>query len=256
VIADRHLRRVFSGADARGNLCRVVEGSLGAWSQPGGVTACCTWKNSRGVVQVTCYTSEGRPIRCCGHGLLATADYWLDRAASESLVLWMGESGVACHRDAQTLWASFVSLPVHPVPVPLWAQSIFSSAPVSAATAGGQDGYLVLEWPQDFPLASLSPPGEELRRCTGRALIVCARSAGDYDIRLRYFAPQYGVVEDPATGSAMRVLAAYCRARHRLDQLKAFQCSPSGGVLYSRIDGGRVAIGGRVEQVEFHNGDY
>ena len=60
---------------------------------------------------------------------------------------------------------------------------------------------------------------------------------------MRYFAPQYGVEEDIATGSAMRVLAQYWSSRFK--QLTVYQCSPQGGLLLSRHTATHVEVGGR-----------
>jgi predicted PhzF superfamily epimerase YddE/YHI9 len=87
-----------------------------------------------------------------------------------------------------------------------------------------------------------------LTRYTLRAIIACSWS-GDKPgvIRFRYFAPQYGVAEDSATGSAMRILLDYCQQNYQLEYLEAFQCSPAGGVLFARAVADRIAVGGRVE---------
>jgi len=63
----------------------------------------------------------------------------------------------------------------------------------------------------DFDLKHIAPPDNGLSNWPQRAIICTAAqpSTGTDAITLRYFAPQYGVVEDTATGSAMRVLADY-----------------------------------------------
>ena len=63
----------------------------------------------------------------------------------------------------------------------------------------------------------------------------------------RYFAPQHGIAEDIATGSAMRVLADFWQAQGGYNELRAWQCSVEGGHLFSRIQGGITWVGGRVE---------
>ena len=84
-----------------------------------------------------------------------------------------------------------------------------------------------------------------------RSLIVARRvsahtSLRGENIQYRYFAPQHGVPEDIATGSAMRVVAAYWQSRGVGDNLMALQRSADGGWLQSRIKDGRTWIGGRV----------
>lgn len=125
-------------------------------------------------------------------------------------------------------------------------------APWRAAEAGGDEGYLVLEWPQDFDLRALPIPSYALHRHTKRSLIVTARDtqSSNFDVKLRYFAPQHGVPEDTATGSAMRVLATYWMNRDLDEQLQAQQCSRYGGELRSHIRGDLTWVGGHVSVKE------
>jgi hypothetical protein len=160
----------------------------------------------------------------------------------------MNERAVSVAFSQDIVWIGLETVSCTPLGVPGWAREIFASRPWRAAVAEGREGYLILEWPAGYSLESLPVPGSSLRSLTRRALIVtCAdESASDPDIRLRYFAPQHGVAEDVATGSAMRVLAAYWRSRGMDDELLAQQCSPEGGVLRSRIDPYLTWVGGRV----------
>ena len=89
-----------------------------------------------------------------------------------------------------------------------------------------------------------------LGKFTRRALIATCESHFSHDlakIESRYFAPQYGVPEDPATGSAMRVLALYWQQQGLGPQLSNYQRSASGGLLFSEIaNANHVDIGGRI----------
>jgi len=253
------LYRVFHGDGASGNPCWVAPGealgeapgdasgaALGEAPPPPrwpAVTRCHTRAVVRGQASIACFTAASRPIACCGHGLLATARYWHEQGWRGSVQL----DGLRCRRQRELTWVEFPRLATRLAAVPDWAERVLGSAPAGAALAGGDAGYLILEWPQDFPLRALSLPGSALAAHTARAVIACAASSGACRWQLRYFAPQYGVPEDDATGSAMRVLADYCQRRHGCERIDAFQCSPAGGVLHSRVAGDRVAVGGRVE---------
>jgi predicted PhzF superfamily epimerase YddE/YHI9 len=157
---------------------------------------------------------------------------------------------VMFHADGQRLWLGLPPIQCRASRVPQWVAEIFPSTPWRAAEAGDDNAYLVLEWPAGFDLRTLPVPPYGLRRRTGRALIVTAagQSGSGFDVQFRYFAPQHGVPEDAATGSAMRVLAHYWMNRERGEALHAYQCSPNGGELYSRIRGDVTWVGGRVMQ--------
>ncbi|XP_048799721.1 phenazine biosynthesis-like domain-containing protein [Lagopus muta] len=67
-----------------------------------------------------------------------------------------------------------------------------------------------------------------------------------HDFYSRYFAPWYGVLEDPVTGSAHAVLSSYWSEQLGKKEMLAFQCSRRGGELkISLHDNGRVEIAGQ-----------
>jgi predicted PhzF superfamily epimerase YddE/YHI9 len=80
-----------------------------------------------------------------------------------------------------------------------------------------------------------------------RGLIVTA--AGDRpEIQCvsRVFAPQSGIPEDPATGSAHCTLAEFWGPRLEMDTLIGEQASARGGVIRMRRDGDRVTVSGQA----------
>jgi hypothetical protein len=177
---------------------------------------------------------------CCGAAWAAQ-----DQAVSQ---LEMNGLRAAFHADGDRFWIGLPTIGCAACPVPHWVKEFFPVPPWRAAEVGDHDGYLVLEWPEGFDLHSLPIPAYALRRRTARALIVTCRASpqSSADVQLRYFAPQHGVPEDTATGSAMRVLASYWMNRDLNDQLLAQQCSHYGGELYSRVRGELTWVGGRV----------
>ena len=48
---------------------------------------------------------------------------------------------------------------------------------------------------------------------------------------MRYFAPQYGVLEDTATGSVMRFVADYIEKNYKIKHYDVSQCSAEGGFM-------------------------
>lgn len=214
------------------------------------VTQCQSWPVSDGgqpVISVRCYSAGGQLIQCCGHGLLAAAHSWQRRLQRDAVCLSMNASLVPSWREGDVTWLRFAPIDIHDERVPDWLQQVFRGVPQprAAALAGEARGYLVLQWPDSFDLARLSRPTAALAECTERALICTAARPewGSGAIQLRYFAPQYGVAEDAATGSAIRVLAQYWASR--FSQLTAYQSSPEGGLLLSRHTATHVDVGGR-----------
>ena len=245
--------RLPAALRARGNPCEVVLQSQRPEAPPPEtlVTRCVTWPAGDDCAGVGCWSISGTPIKLCGHGLLCAGVAWLRREGGMAELL-MNELPVAFRAEDDLAWIGLPSINSTPCPVPGWAREFFPSQPWRAAVAGDEGGYLILEWPEGFDLRSLPVPGFRLAQRTDRAVIATAVDQDNpaIDVQLRYFAPQYGVPEDTATGSAMRVLASYWMNRELADGLHALQCSPHGGELRSRIRGELTWIGGRVVPIE------
>jgi PhzF family phenazine biosynthesis protein len=91
----------------------------------------------------------------------------------------------------------------------------------------------------------LRPDFELLEQLHPHAVLVTA-SGHDCDFISRYFAPGYGVPEDPVTGSAHCVLTPYWTKRLGKPQLHARQLSPRGGELWCEMAGERVILKGQA----------
>jgi predicted PhzF superfamily epimerase YddE/YHI9 len=75
---------------------------------------------------------------------------------------------------------------------------------------------------------------------------VTARGGEGADFVSRFFAPTFGIPEDPATGSTHCTLMPYWGERLGRTELKARQLSPRGAELACALRGDRVTIGGRT----------
>ena len=62
----------------------------------------------------------------------------------------------------------------------------------------------------------------------------------------RYFAPSYGIPEDPVTGSIHCALVPYWAKQFNKTKIHAHQASQRGGDLYCEDKGDRVLIGGQA----------
>jgi predicted PhzF superfamily epimerase YddE/YHI9 len=81
-------------------------------------------------------------------------------------------------------------------------------------------------------------------------VIVTARSDEPrFDFVSRFFAPAFGVNEDPVTGSAHAALGPYWQGRIGKDALLAYQASARGGVVRVRVAGERVRLAGQAVTV-------
>jgi len=66
----------------------------------------------------------------------------------------------------------------------------------------------------------------------------------EYDFTARVFAPNFGIPEDPVTGSAYTQLVPYWSTRLKKKKFHVKQESSRGGVLMCELAGDRVLISG------------
>jgi len=107
----------------------------------------------------------------------------------------------------------------------------------------GADYLVVLE--DEAAVRALQPRMDMLIQLDTRGVI--ATAPGDTaDFVSRFFAPAYGIPEDPVTGSAHCALTPYWARRLGKRSLHALQVSARGGELFCTDAGTRVSIAGRA----------
>ena len=242
---DGHMR-------AAGNPCtvRIHEAMAASPARGSTSTSCATWQTAKREAVVRCWTADAKPIQCCGHGLLCCASVWLDIWGGAGSLL-MGDSAIECSRRGDIIWLGFAPVPLEEITTPDWLAEEFHIRATTCSSTIDTAGYLVAELPADSDLSQVDPPGTELAAHTARALLVtCPVNPGacsrEESFHYRYFAPQYGVPEDPATGSAMRVLTQYWNGRGLTGTVQARQCSTEGGLLWGEAANDRIRVGGHV----------
>lgn len=249
-----HYWQAFTAPGLAGNPCAISQTvkALPTSLPAGDHTRCLSTALASKQAQVRCYDANGVTIACCGHGLLCSAQLWLSLWQGSGELL-MGATTVPCWREDDTNWLRFSVLPVAAQPIESWIRSTLGVNPLRCAHVGGTQDYYVIEVSEGANLASVLTPSANLMAFTERALIVCQRMTngpfGEH-CRYRYFAPQYGVTEDIATGSAMRALLCYWRYWGATGKLTAWQQSVPGGLLLGDIQHQSVTVGGRVISLE------
>jgi len=145
-------------------------------------------------------------VRLCGHATLASA-YVLfhipgfpgDRIDFES------KSGIlSVWKKEGCLIMDFPAQPPEPCDTPQEIINAFDAAP--AECFRGEDYVVIFEAAEAVYNADPNP--EVLKRLDGRGCIISAPSK-EYDFIARFFAPKYGVAEDPVTDSAYTQLVPY-----------------------------------------------
>ena len=110
---------------------------------------------------------------------------------------------------------------------------------------------LVAVYKNSSDVAGLNPGARHFAELGSRGVIATSLS-DECDFVSRYFAPEFGIPEDPVTGSAHCLLAPFWADRLNKKVLHAQQISPRGGNLECRISSGRVVLVG--EAIDYMKG--
>ena len=198
------------------------------------------------------YSPSGHPIQFCGHGALAAAWVMLTEHNREAPVLSFSNRQQSWQaRRVDSGFADIALTYARPEPlacdVPGFAEACLGSKPIAAAEVGAATDYLILEFADAKTVQSIEPDIMAMSAASQRAFIVTARANSDAPgCVLRYFAPQYGTPEDPATGSAAVQLAAYWAPRFGVDEFTAQQLSTQGATMQLSCHGEVVELAARV----------
>jgi PhzF family phenazine biosynthesis protein len=199
-----------------------------------------------------------REVDLCGHATLASAWVIFNKLGdalkevrfqtrSGELVVTRGDNGNVM---------SLPSAPSEPFTPPAGfaaalGKSLGAPAPKElhiSAKGGAGARALIAAWDTPDQIKALTL-GADLQdvlmqiQC-GSLLATAAGGGAPYDMVSRFFAPHYGVPEDPVTGSAHCALTPFWAKRLGKKTLKARQASKRGGDLLCTDAGARVVIVG------------
>ncbi|WP_345972037.1 PhzF family phenazine biosynthesis protein [Sulfurimonas diazotrophicus] len=182
-------------------------------------------------------------VDLCGHATLAAAHVLFKHLGyrGESITFDSRSGPLHITSKGAYLALDFPSEPPLAVPVPPEIVTAFEKPPVEVLK--GSD-YIVV-FPDGEDLTKLTPDYAALRALDLRGVCITARNER-YDFVSRFFAPNFGIDEDPVTGSAHTQLTPYWAKRLGKRTLHARQVSPRGGELRCELAGTRVIISGRA----------
>ena len=189
------------------------------------------------------FTPDGE-VDLCGHATLASAHFLFERKLVDGQkVVFNSRSGhlpVCRHADGQ-LEIDFPAQTLAPCQAPPGLLSGLSV--VTKETYRSIDYLVILESQQQ--VLNCTPDMNQLIKLDLRGVIISAKGQCS-DFVSRFFAPKYGIHEDPVTGSAHCILTPYWAKRLDKAILKARQLSKRGGQLTCEMNGKRVLLKGRA----------
>ena len=182
-------------------------------------------------------------VDLCGHATLATAYVLFDILAyKKDSIEFDSKSGIlVVTKDSERLVMDFPAQPPVPCDMPEEIGKAFKTAPIECLKS---EDYIVI-FEREIDVESADPNFEVLKGLDLRGVIITARSTR-YDFVARFFAPRYGVPEDPVTGSAYTQLAPYWASKLGSKKFSVKQMSSRGGELTCEIADDRVFITGRA----------
>ena len=194
-----------------------------------------------------------REVDLCGHATLASAHaLWeTGRLPEGAEARFRTRSGVlSARRRDGAIEMDFPALHARAVENGDDSRELAEAlgAPIQFVGWNGMD--YVIEMESEAVVRALTPDFARLARIGTRGFIVTARSASpEFDFVSRFFAPAFGIDEDPVTGSAHCCLAPYWQAKLGREELVGFQASPRGGTVRVIARGDRVALIGHAVTV-------
>ncbi|HKB57683.1 MAG TPA: PhzF family phenazine biosynthesis protein [Lacunisphaera sp.] len=184
-------------------------------------------------------------VDLCGHATLASAfTLFTLLGLSGNLVTFDSRSGpLTVSRQGDLLELDFPSTP--PVPETTAARDVIAAIGQTPLWLGRTKFDLLAVLPDAAAVQSLQPDMAKVAALGGRSLVVTARGI-DCDFVSRFFAPQSGIAEDPATGSTHCALIPYWAGSLGKTKLFARQLSARGGEFFCVSRGDRVGIAGHT----------
>lgn len=178
----------------------------------------------------------------CGHATLASAFILFSELGFRGdTVRFHSRSGIlSVAREDGVLTLDFPLRPSVPCGMPEALIAGLGAKPVEVLKARD---YLAI-FAKESEVRSLQPDFAALGRLDAKVIVTAP--GGDCDFVSRFFAPTFGVNEDPVTGSAHCTLIPYWSRRLGKTSLFARQVSQRGGELFCRLAGERVLIGGKA----------
>ena len=189
-------------------------------------------------------------VELCGHATLASAHILWEQGylPVDEPARFNTKSGLlSAARKDSWIELDFPAESEAPTDIP---DTLFKAFGVEAQYVGKNRFDFLLEFESAEIIRNMMPDFSLLGKISGRGFIITSRSdSSEYDFISRFFAPAFGINEDPVTGSAHCCLGPYWAKKLGKKELSAYQASSRGGVVQVRIGDDRVYLGGQAVTV-------
>jgi predicted PhzF superfamily epimerase YddE/YHI9 len=183
-------------------------------------------------------------VNLCGHATLASGYVFLNKLdPSKNAIQFETRSGsLIVRRDGDLLALDLPSSPPwKATAIPAELRDGLDPAPKEVWQV--KDNYFVI-YDNEDDIRRARPTFPLLEKLHPFGVCVTARGKS-VDFVSRYFAPSYGINEDPVTGSTHCSLTPYWSAVLEKSALHALQVSRRGGELWCEVAGNRTIVKGK-----------
>jgi PhzF family phenazine biosynthesis protein len=194
-------------------------------------------------------------VTLCGHATLASAHaLWsTGRSHAGAPIVFETLSGALTARPGPdgSITIDLPLRPIAPATLPPGLAAALGVEPLAVVVArkGPGDTDYIVEVATEAMVAGATPDFGPLRNAGGGVMLTARASTPGWDFVSRYFAPAFGIDEDPVTGSAHCALAPFWAERIGRPTMTARQVSKRGGTLQVTIEGDRVLLTGHAVTV-------
>ncbi|GAB4384901.1 MAG: PhzF family phenazine biosynthesis protein [Salibacteraceae bacterium] len=245
-----YLINAFTGENARGNPACVVfidrldnAHAMQTIASDLGMPATTFMKRAGNGYELRWYAPEGE-IDLCGHGSVAALWVLKHRCNTNGKVILKYKSGELIGFIENTV-VSFMSREIRVTEAPVPAEVVDGFGPGVAAYFTSNNKHMVV-MENAIQVIDLKPNLEVLRKRDVFGYVITAQHTSDrYDVCSRVILPFLKMSEDQATGSAHLLIAPYWANRLNKIDLRCYQASERGGVVFCTVPGdGTVTISG------------
>ena len=182
-------------------------------------------------------------VDMCGHATLACAYVIFNELGyKEDIIYFDSKSGeLSVEKQGDFLQMDFPVQEIKSTPITDDMIEAFGIKPVEVYQS--MDYIFVFE--HELDILDLKPDFEVIKKLNLRGVAVTSKSE-KYDFVSRFFAPKYGIKEDPVTGSAYTQMVPYWSQKLDKKILFSKQVSKRGGELICEYKGERVFIKGKA----------
>ncbi|KZN43079.1 PhzF family phenazine biosynthesis protein [Pseudoalteromonas luteoviolacea] len=190
-------------------------------------------------------------IQFCGHATLAAADVLKSLLSiHQNKQYFQAKNHKICitHKTAEQYVMHLPQAQLEPSSPSDAILETLNAKAISLKQTQPKDGYLIVQLQDKDKILNFDFDEAKFSQLTRRALLVTSVEAQEpKSVYFRYFAPQYGKKEDPATGSAGPLLAAFWRLP--VNQIyNCYQLSSKGAYYQVSHNQSTVCIYGHVRQ--------